>query len=53
MSPQPRWRWWLFCVSLEAHWRFDWEWTLSLMGWCVLPEWLGEHDTAIGEEVSF
>jgi len=41
-SPRPLWRWWLFCASLWLSWLTEWEWTWSLMSWCVLPEWLGD-----------
>lgn len=38
---KPRWRWWLFCLALEAWWLWKWEWLSDLFAWCVTPEWLG------------
>lgn len=46
-TPQPLWRWWLFCLALDLRnrmWPHHWSWLDSLYAWCVLPEWLG-HDT--------
>lgn len=50
---RPRWRWWLFCVVLEAHRVLGWGWLSDLWCWCILPEWLGwdgDHDTASAGE---
>lgn len=41
---RPLWRWWLFCLSLDLFFRFRWEWAGQLMGWSVLPEWLGGEE---------
>lgn len=40
MTPRPLWRWWLFCAALWRSWHTRWAWTGTLMGWCVLPEWV-------------
>lgn len=41
---RPLWRWWLFCLASSLYFRTSWEWPLDLLGWCVLPEWLGAED---------
>lgn len=42
-TPRPLWRWLLFCVACWAHRKTGSRHALDLLGWCVLPEWLG-HD---------
>lgn len=52
----PTWRWWLFCAAVNLTFATRWEWPRRLMGWCVLPEWLGwdpandSNQTATGGE---
>lgn len=41
MTPQPRWRWWLFLAALWLHWRTQWGWVDRLMTWACRFEWLG------------
>ena len=41
---RPIWRWWLFCAALSIYFRHGWDWARRLMGWCVLPEWLGNDE---------
>ncbi len=43
-TPRPFWRWALLCVALGLWFRFRWRWTLDLLGWCVLPGWVGDFD---------
>jgi hypothetical protein len=41
MGERPLWRWWLFCAASWLYGQTGWGWSLRLLGWCVLPEWLG------------
>ena len=41
---RPLWRWWLFRAALHVHFNCGGaigRRALAVMGWCVLPEWLG------------
>lgn len=45
-TPRPLWRWWLFCAAVWTHGQFGSRSRIGraglwLLGWCVLPEWLG------------